>query len=131
MLHDGIPITRARTVNRTLAAVLLATLAGCGSLFKSNEDAKVVVMKRVAGMPVGDFFEQYGRARVRQEQPDGATAYLWESSVGAARAGPAGLDDRICRLNIAADKRGRIDTVTIVHDTQGLVSSSRCSELFR
>lgn len=114
-----------------LAAVcLLAALAGCGT-FKNNEESQAVVSKRIVGMPAGDFFQEFGRARSRSPQPDGSALYTWESAMGPAPAGPQGPDERICRLRVMADKRGRIESVSVQFDDPGRVSTSRCSELFR
>jgi hypothetical protein len=112
------------------SACLVAALAGCGT-FKNNEEAQAVVSKRIVGMPAGDFFEQFGRARSRSAQPDGSALYTWESAMGPAPPGPHGPDERICRLRMMADKRGRIESVTVQLDDPGRVSSSRCGELFR
>jgi hypothetical protein len=115
---------------RGAAVILLVSLAGCGT-FKSNEETQAVVSKRVVGMPAGEFFQQYGRFRSRSEQPDGAVLYQWESEMGPAPPGPHGPDERICRMRVFADKRGRIESVTVQLDDPGRVSSSRCTELFR
>jgi hypothetical protein len=112
------------------AALLAVALAGCGT-FKSNEEAQTVVTRRVVGMPAGDFFQQFGRYRSRTEQPDGSALYAWESAMGAAVAGPQGTDDRVCRLRLFADKRGRIESVNVLFDDPGRISTSRCTDLFR
>lgn len=115
---------------RFLPAIVALSVAGCGT-FKNNEEAQAVVTKRIVGMPAGDFFQAFGRARSRSEQPDGSALYTWESAMGPAPAGPRGPDERICRLRMMADKRGRIESVTVQLDDPGRVSSSRCGELFR
>ena len=112
------------------AACLAAALAGCGT-FKNNEESQAVVSKRIVGMQAGDFFQEFGPARSRREQPDGSALYAWESAMGPAPAGPRGPDERMCRLRVMADKRGRIESVSIQFDDPGRVSSSRCGELFR
>jgi len=112
------------------AAFLVVVLAGCGT-FKNNEAAQAVASKRLVGTPVGAFFEEFGRFRSRSEQPDGAVLYSWESAMGPAPPGPHGPDERVCRMRLFTDKRGRIESVSILLDDPGRVSISRCSELFR
>ena len=114
---------------RALAAVsLVLALASC-ELFKRNEDALATINARVIGMPTGEFFDRYGRARARSPLADGTTEYDWTSSVGYAKSGPEGLDDHICRLRLASDQRGRISRVQVLYDAPGTRSASRCREL--
>jgi len=114
-------------------AVVAAALVGCGSgsPFKNNDEAQALIGKRIVGMQAGDFFQTFGRPRSRTEQPDGSALYLWESAVGSTPPGPFGEDERICRLRVMADKRGRIEGASVLADFQGRTSTSRCSELFR
>ena len=44
--------------------------------------------------------------------------------------GVEGLNDRVCKLDFTADRRGRIDTVVVRFDAPGLKSTSRCGEIF-
>jgi hypothetical protein len=111
------------------AASLLAALAACG-LFKGNEEVQAIVNKRVIGMPVGDFFDRYGRPRTRSEKPDGGMEYDWISAVPYAKPGVEGLDERVCKLALTSDRRGRIDSVVVRYDAQGMKSTSRCGEIF-
>lgn len=113
-----------------LVAAVITAAAGC-SIIKSNTEAQTLVTQQVAGMPAGDFFEQYGRWRTRAELPSGGVAYNWDSSVGSAPPGPDGLDERVCKLRLIADKGGRIETASIVLDNPGRVSTSRCGEMFK
>ncbi len=123
-------MTRLSLPGQCLAAAsLLFALGGC-ELLKHNEEALAIINARVIGMPAGDFFDRYGRARSRSEIGDGAISYDWESSVGYAPAGPEGLDDRVCELRLTADKRGRISAVQVRYDAQGTKSTSRCGEIF-
>ncbi len=123
-------MTRLFTPGRALAAAaLLAALGGC-ELLKHNEEALAIINARVIGMPAGDFFDRYGRAKTRSESADGGTAYDWISSVPYAPPGPEGLDERVCKLHLTADKRGRIAAVQIQYDAQGMKSTSRCGEIF-
>ena len=124
------PTTTALAPSFATAAVLVAALAGCGT-FKNNEETQAIVSKRIVGMPAGEFFQEFGRFRSRSPQPDGSALYQWESEMGAAPPGPHGPDERICRLRLFIDKRGRIETVTVQLDDPGRVSGSRCGELFR
>ena len=110
--------------------LVLAGLAGCGT-FKNNDETQAVVSQRVVGMAAGDFFQEFGRFRGRSIQPDGSVLYQWESEMGATRPGFHGPDERICRLRLFTDKRGRIESVTVQLDDPGRTSSSRCGELFR
>jgi hypothetical protein len=122
--------TRLSVPLRAIAAAsLLAALAACG-LFKGNEEVQAIVNKRVIGMPVGDFFDRYGRPRTRSEKPDGGMEYDWISAVPYAKPGVEGLDDHVCKLVLTSDRRGRIDTVAIRYDAPGLKSASRCGEIF-
>jgi hypothetical protein len=111
------------------AASLLAALAACG-LFKGNEEVQAIVNKRVIGMSVGDFFDRYGRPRTRSEKADGGMEYDWISAVPFARPGVEGLDERVCKLALTSDRRGRIDSVVVRYDAQGMKSTSRCGEIF-
>ena len=112
------------------AVFLVVALAGCGT-FKDNEESQAVASKRLVGTPVGAFFDEFGRYGKRSVLPDGSVLYHWESAMGSAPPGPHGPDERICRMRVFADKRGRIESVSIVLDDPGRVSSSRCTELFR
>ena len=111
------------------AASLLAALAACG-LFKTNEEVVAIVNKRVIGMPAGDFFDRYGRPRTRSEKADGSMEYDWISSVPYAKPGVEGLDERVCKLVLTSDPRGRINSVVVRYDAQGVKSASRCGEIF-
>ena len=113
------------------AAALLLAVAGC-SVFKTNEEAQAVINQRVIGMPVGDFFDRYGRPKLREAQADGTTEYSWMSEIAATpNSGYYGLDDRTCAMKIIAGKDGRIITASIVQDMPGRTTTSRCLELFK
>ncbi len=123
-------MTRLFTTGRALAAAsLLIGLGGCG-LLKHNEEAQSIINARVLGMPAGVFFDRYGRAAGRSELVDGGMSYDWISSVRYAPPGPEGLDSRVCKLRLTADKQGRISAVQIQYDAPGMKSTSRCGELF-
>ena len=111
---------------------LLLAFAGCG-VFKTNEEAQAVITQRVTGMPVGDFFDRYGRYRLREPQPDGSIEYAWISEITAKapHKGYYGLDDRTCTVKIIAGRDGRIVTASILQDTPGRTSTSRCLEIFK
>lgn len=111
------------------AAIVLATLPGC-ELMKRNEEATVVINRRVLGMHAGEFFDRYGRPGNKTERGDGSADYAWISSVPYALPGPAGLDERICRLVVTVDGKGLVSAVQILFDAQGLKTTSRCSEIF-
>jgi hypothetical protein len=111
------------------AAALVCTLAGC-ELLKHDADAQARVSARVLGMAAGDFFDRYGRARTRREATGGMIEYDWISAVGFARPGVEGLDQRVCRLHLVADARGRIERVDVLYDAPGNTSTSRCGEIF-
>ena len=111
------------------AASLVVALGGC-ELLKKDAESTAIISKRVIGMPVGDFFDRYGRARSRTDVADKTTEYLWVSSVPAAPPGPESLDDRICRLRLVGDANGRISRVFVLFDAPGLKSTSRCGEIF-
>ena len=111
------------------AAIVLAALPGC-EMMKRNEEATNVINRRAIGMHVGEFFDRYGRPGEKRERGDGSAEYAWISSVPYALPGPAGLDERICRLNVTVDSKGLVSAVQILFDAQGLKSTSRCSEIF-
>lgn len=112
-----------------ICAVLAFSLPGC-ELIKRNEDAQATLNQRVIGMSSGDFFDRYGKATSRSPNADGSIDYRWESAVGFARAGPDGLDERVCRLRLVADRRGRMGSVEIEYDPPGFTTTSRCREIF-
>ena len=113
------------------AAALFAALAGC-SVFKTNEEAQVVINQRVVGTPVGAFFDRYGNAKRREQQVDGTIEYAWISAITATpNSGYYGLDDRTCSLKIISGKDGRIITASILQDMPGRTSTSRCLEVFK
>jgi len=113
------------------AAPLLAALAACG-VFKNNDEVQAIVNRRIVGMSVGDFIDRYGPPRTRSEKLDGAMEYDWISPVPYVKPGPGveGLNDRVCKLDFTADRRGRIDSVVVRFDAPGLKSTSRCGEIF-
>ena len=115
---------------RAFAAVtLVVALGGCG-LFKTNEDVAAVVNKRAVGTPVGDFFDRYGRAALRNPLGDGTIEYVWLSSVGFQKSGPEELAEHVCKLHLTADQRGRISSVEVLYDAPGFTGTSRCREIF-
>jgi hypothetical protein len=119
-----VPVSR-----RVLAgALLLGLLAGC-EVFKNNEEATAIVSGRALGMPVGEFFDRYGRPEQRAEHPDGSLEFVWVSATKQP-TGFAGVDDHVCSLRLSADKRGHINGVEVMYDGQGKTRQSRCSEIF-
>ena len=126
-----IPESPTAALRAATIAVLLLAGAGC-SVFKGNEEAQTVVNQRVLGTQVGDFLERYGKAKVREVQPDGSFEYLWISAIGETpNRGWYGLDDRTCTLRIIATKDGKILVAGVVNDTPGRTSTSRCIEIFK
>ena len=121
------PITFFRRALCT--ALVLTALPGC-ELMKRNEEATTVINRRALGMSAGEFFDRFGRPGLKREQSDGSAEYDWVSSVPYALPGPGGLDDRICRLKVSVDSKGRVSAVQILFDAPGLKSTSRCSEIF-
>jgi hypothetical protein len=123
-------VTRLFITGRAVAAaLLLAGLGGC-ELLKHNEEAQTIINGRVLGMAAGEFFDRYGRASGRSETADGGMSYDWISSVRYAPPGPEGLDDRVCKLRLTADRQGRISAVQVQYDAPGMKSTSRCGEIF-
>jgi hypothetical protein len=111
--------------------LLLASAVSACAMFKNDEDTSATVSKRVVGMPVGQFFDTFGPARTRAEQPDGSVAYFWVSKTGAVTTGAAQLDDAVCTLKIFADKQGKIVSAEILLDDPDQYTSSRCGTLFK
>ena len=119
-------------VTRTAATLLLLCAAAGCSVFKSNEEAQAVINRRVVGMPVGDFFQQFGNWKGRAEQTDGSTEFAWVSAITKPpNSGYYGLDDRTCTLRIVAARNGQISEASIVQDMPGRTSTSRCGEMFK
>ena len=126
-----IPETPTAALRAAAIVVLLLAAAGC-SVFKTNEEAQMAIDKRVVGMQAGDFFDRYGRAKIRDPQSDGSIEYQWISPIGETRnSGYYGLDDRTCTLRIIAGRDGKILTATILQDMPGRTSTSRCLEMFK
>jgi hypothetical protein len=117
-------------VCRALFLPAVFCIAACGVLQK-DADTQAVVNQRVVGMPVGQFFDSFGPARTRAEQPDGSVAYFWMSKIGAVPTGAALLDDAVCTLKIFADKQGKIVSAEILLDDPGQYTSSRCGAVFK
>lgn len=65
------------------ATLAVSAIAGC-EVFKHNEEAMTVINRRAVGMPVGEFFDRFGRPGKRVELPDGSAIYDWISSVPEA-----------------------------------------------
>ena len=130
MAQETDPLTSTHFFRRALcAAIVLAALPGC-ELMKRNEEATTVINRRAIGMPAGEFFDRFGRPGPKRDQSDGSAEYDWISSVPYSRPGPNGLDDRICRLKVTVDNKGRVSAVQIMFDAPGVNSTSRCSEIF-
>ena len=126
-----IPESPTAALRAAAIVALLLAAAGC-SVFKGNEEAQAVINQRVVGMQVGDFFDRYGRAGVRDPQADGTTEYKWISEITATpNKGFYGMDDRTCTLRIIAAKDGRITVASILQDMPGRTSTSRCMEMFK
>jgi hypothetical protein len=124
------PLTSTLWLRRALcAATVLVPLAGC-ELFKGNEEVTTVINRRAIGMSGGDFFDRYGRPGFKRDLGDGSAEYEWASSLPFAQPGPVGQDDRICRLRITVDVKGRVSAVQVVYDGLGLKSTTRCGEIF-
>lgn len=125
------PAIHTAALRAAAAASLLLAVAGCG-VFKGNEEAQAVVNQRLVGTQVGEFFERYGRPRLREPQADGSADYSWISGTAATQySGYYGIDDRTCTMRIAAAKDGRIVSAAIIQDMPGRTSTSRCLELFK
>jgi hypothetical protein len=109
-------------------ALVLGLLGGCG-IFKPNEETLAIVNARALGMPVGEFFDRYGRPEQRRELADSTLQFVWVSARGSP-TGAEGVDDHVCSLRLAADQRGRISGVQLMYDGQGKTRLSRCAEIF-
>ena len=97
------------------AALALASFAGC-ELMKKNEEVTTVINRRAIGMPAGEFFDRFGPHGRKRELNDGSAEYDWVSSVPYTRPGPAGQDERICRLKVSVD----IDNVVALSEELGV-----------
>jgi hypothetical protein len=118
------PALRAALV----AALALGALSGCG-IFKDNEQTVAVINARALGMPVGEFFDRYGRPQRRDERTDGGLEFIWVSSVTRTQ-GRADVDDQVCSLRLTTDRGGRISSAQVMYDGQGKTRMSRCAEIF-
>jgi hypothetical protein len=117
------------TLRAALASALaLGALSGCG-IFKDNEQTVATINGRALGMPVGEFFDRYGRPEQRRELPDNTLQFVWVSARDSP-TGFAGVDDHICSLRISADARGRISSFEVMYDGPGKTRLSRCAEIF-
>ena len=123
---------RSAFVLRHSLAVALALacglLSGC-EIFKKNDETATIVGNRALGMPVGEFFDRYGRPQRREEMGDGALEFIWVSAVSPTQ-GAADVDNQVCSLRLSADKRGRISAAQVMYDGQGKTRMSRCAEIF-
>ncbi len=122
-------VTTMKPMHALCAAIAFASLSGC-ELLKKNEEVASTINGRAVGMPAGAFFDRFGRPGAKREQDDGSAEYVWTSSVPFAKSGPDGLDERICKLRVSVDIKGRVSGVQILVDAQGLKSTSRCAEIF-
>ena len=120
---------RSRRTSTAAALAVLLALPGC-SLFAGRDDVQVVVTKAAVGMSAGEFFSRHGPGYNRTEQLDETTTYDWASAIGGTVPGPNSLDERVCRLHLIVDAKGRIIVATIRQDNPGRVSTSRCTEIF-
>ena len=126
-----IPQSPTAALRSAAIAALLLAVAGC-NVFKNNDETQAVVSQRAVGMQVGDFFDRYGRPKVREPQADGSFEYLWLSVIGETpNRGWDGLDDKICTLRLIVAKDGKILTALVLKDTPGRSSMSRCVEIFK
>jgi hypothetical protein len=126
-----IPESPTAALRAAAIVALLLGAAGC-SVFKTNEEAQAAINQRVVGMQAGDFFDRFGRAKIRDPQSDGTIEYQWISPMGETRnSGYYGLDDRTCTLRIVAGKDGKIQSAIILQDMPGRTSTSRCLEMFK
>ena len=131
MENAVIPVSSTAALRAAALVVPLLAAAGC-SVFKTNEEAQASINQRVVGMPAGEFFDRFGRAKIRDPQSDGSIEYQWISSIGETpNSGYYGLDDRTCTLRIIAGKDGRIQSAIILQDMPGRTSTSRCLEMFK
>ena len=121
---------RLARIGRAGLVLGVVCVAACG-VFKNDGETQSLVTQRVVGMPVGQFFDTFGPARTRAEQPDGVVAYFWMSKTGAMITGAAQLDDAVCTLKIIADKQGRIVSAEILLDDPGQYTTSRCGAVFK
>ena len=116
---------------QAIAVSLLAlAIVACGSTQQSDAtEAQRIVDRRAIGLSVGDFFDRYGPPSARLDALDGTLTFDWRGGEVGIRAGVRGIEDKICRLRITADKAGRITAATIMRDAQGQRRLTRCAQL--
>ena len=123
-------MTSTPWLRRALCAATLCGLLGGCELLKHNEEVTTVINRRAIGMQAGDFFDRFGRPGRKRDLIDGSAEYEWFSSLPYTAPGPAGQDERICRLRITVDVKGHVSAVQVIYDAQGLKSTTRCGEIF-
>jgi hypothetical protein len=128
----------------TLASALFL-LAACTPA-ATPQAAMERASREFAGHDVTEFFISYGSPVSSQAQGDGKT-YRWvsiEPSGGPRSAGiityPGGhfgtmgsngeMVSGYCEISIRTDSQERIQKLTLVYDSVGKFSSSRCAEIF-
>ena len=107
------------------AALALGACASRGSV----QPSQAAVNAKAVGLSVGDFFERYGRPLSRLERSDGTLVFDWAGGDTRVAAGPYGPEEKICRLLITTDTKGRIVSAEITRDAIGERSLSRCVEV--
>lgn len=127
---------------------LLVILAGCTPTMTPDQ-AMQRINGEFSGHDIGEFFVSYGSAAGVKTQNDGSKLYHWvsiEPHSGSNLPGyinyPGGhyvpiapgtngeILSGYCEINIATTRDDRIQKLTLISDSIGKYSGSRCAEIF-
>lgn len=129
-----------------LAAGAALLLAGCGST-PSTHVAIERMNSEFAGRDINQFFLTYGSPSGSRTMHDGGRAYRWisldpQGGQGGYLISPGGhytlpqdtsngeMITGYCEVSLRTDSGDRIRKITLVNDSIGKQSGSRCAEIF-
>jgi len=133
---------------RMLITVFVVT--GCAAS-ESSTTAMNAINQRYTGQKADAFFLSYGKPASEATSDNGNKVYRWVSleqgqtatvppfqsftsssgKIHFAQPSMSGAQggEQFCELNIETDTHGLIQHLSIIHDTPGRSSNSRCTEL--
>jgi hypothetical protein len=126
-----------------LAPAVLVFLSACAS----TQEISTRVSSQLVGVQYKTFERNNGAAHEKQALANGETAYTWNSGLSSVGTPVTATQTTIgrntttqvhggnvvemsCELRITTSADGKIASATILKDTVGLQSTSRCGELF-